>query len=80
MGRSARDDCHGTGAPGASDQHEGQHYADRFPRERGALLWCATCGGDCAAEALDWWQECPACVAWWRANPPPEARGVQTGR
>ncbi len=49
----------------------GQTFADRYPHDRGTLLWCQLCGAACLAETLDWHQYCPTCVQWWRDNPPP---------
>jgi hypothetical protein len=51
----------------------GDRFIDRFPAQQGQALWCATCGATCAAEDLDWSQDCPTCAQWWRDNPPPAA-------
>lgn len=46
-------------------------FADRYPQDRGRVLWCVECGTRCPAELLDRCQLCPECVRWWRDNPPP---------
>ncbi len=56
----------------SSDPHEGQTFADRYPQDRGKVIWCAECGSFAPAEVLNWWQLCPDCVQWWRDNPPPD--------
>lgn len=55
-------------------------FVERYPQERGAVLWCVECGERCPAALLDWYQLCPVCVRWWQDNPPPDAEGEATGR
>lgn len=47
-------------------------FADRYPKERGKMLWCIDCGQGYKAEDLDYHQTCPTCVAWWNQNIPPD--------